>query len=63
VNYPIYPNEGLLPGTLVWRKDVHIGLVDHYGVVLSLEPFNIASPAVKWFRRRRDLSQKEIDDK
>lgn len=35
-------NEGLLPGSLVWRKDVHAGLVDHYGVVLALDPLRVA---------------------
>jgi hypothetical protein len=35
-------NEGLLPGSLVWRKDVHAALVDHYGVVLALDPIRIA---------------------
>jgi len=28
----------LLPGTLVWREDVHVGLVSHYGIVLQTWP-------------------------
>ncbi len=24
-----------MPGTLVWRRDLHVGLVNHYGVVLT----------------------------
>lgn len=32
----------LLPGSLLWRKDLHIGLVDHYGVLLQSNPPLIA---------------------
>lgn len=35
-------NDGLLPGSLLWRKDVHTGLVDHYGVVLALNALRVA---------------------
>lgn len=35
-------NDGMLPGSLLWRKDVHTGLVDHYGVVLALAPLQVA---------------------
>jgi hypothetical protein len=35
-------DERLLPGTLVWRKDVHVGLVNHYGVVLQTSPCFVA---------------------
>ena len=34
--------KNLVPGSLVWRKDVHVGLVDHYGVVLSVDPLVVA---------------------
>jgi hypothetical protein len=32
----------MLPGCLIFRKDVHVGLVDHYGVVLAVDPVQIA---------------------
>lgn len=35
-------DERLLPGTLVWRKDAHVGLVNHYGVVLQTSPCFVA---------------------
>ena len=34
-------NQGtrrLLPGSLLWRKDVNLGIVDHYGILLHANP-------------------------
>jgi hypothetical protein len=36
------PVTTLLPGTLVWRDDVHVGLVSHYGIVLQTWPCYVA---------------------
>lgn len=33
---------GPFPGSLAWRKDVRLGLVDHYGVVVQSWPLVIA---------------------
>lgn len=35
-------DKRLIPGTLVWRKDLHLGLVYHYGVVLALGGARVA---------------------
>src|SRR5713101_6427042 len=36
------PNGGvqrhLLPGSLLWRKDSYVGVVDHYGILLQAFP-------------------------
>lgn len=37
------PVPTLLPGTLVWREDVHFGVVNHFGVVLQTQPCYVAN--------------------
>ncbi len=39
---PPTPATALLPGALVWRDDVHLGLVSHYGIVLQTWPCYVA---------------------
>lgn len=36
------PATALLPGALVWRDDVHLGVVSHYGIVLQTWPCYVA---------------------
>lgn len=35
--------DPLVPGTFVWRKDVYLGFVDHYGIVVQSSPCFVAN--------------------
>lgn len=39
---PSTPAAALLPGALVWRDDVHLGVVSHYGIALQTWPCYVA---------------------
>jgi hypothetical protein len=39
---PSTHDTALVPGTLVWREDVHLGLVSHFGIVLQTWPCYVA---------------------